>query len=93
MKGILHQATVDKIKIYGCDREEWIKAILEEIDADQLPVYYGGTKMDPDGNPKYLTKVGYCKQNIVDILLNYDFFLLAYFFDKYTLSMGKNISF
>jgi len=55
---LLHQATVDKIKIYGCDKEEWVKALLEEIDADQLPVFYGGTLSDPDGNPKYVTKVG-----------------------------------
>ena len=31
--------------------------LLEAIDADQLPVSYGGTQTDPDGNPKCATKV------------------------------------
>lgn len=32
--------------------EDFPEKLLEVIDADQLPVYYGGTKCDPDGNPK-----------------------------------------
>ena len=45
------------MRIFGCDRSEWQAALLEEIDSDQLPAYYGGSMTDPDGNPMCLTKV------------------------------------
>lgn len=35
------------------------EALLQFIDADQLPVYLGGTMADPDGNPKCITKVSH----------------------------------
>lgn len=35
----------------------WKNALLKEIDANQLPVHYGGTITDHDGNPMCLTKV------------------------------------
>lgn len=57
VKPFLHSATIEKVRIYGSNAEEWRAALLEEIDADQLPEYYGGTQTDPDGNPKCLTKV------------------------------------
>jgi len=57
-KLILNKNTIDKIRIYGHDKEEWTRALLEEIDADQLPVYYGGKLTDPDGDPKCPSKVG-----------------------------------
>lgn len=28
----------------------WKEVLLKQIDPDQLPVYWGGTKTDPDGN-------------------------------------------
>jgi hypothetical protein len=57
MKPFLHQATLDKIRIFGYDKEEWAAALLEEIEADNLPLYYGGTMVDPDGDPKCPSKV------------------------------------
>ena len=54
MKSFLSAATLDKIKIFGCDSNEWKSALLEEIDADQLPVIYGGTMTGPDGDPRCL---------------------------------------
>lgn len=57
MKVFMHQATIDKMKIFGSDKEEWTAALLEEIDADQLPAFYGGTMVDPDGDPKCPSKV------------------------------------
>ena len=57
MKPFLHQATIEKMRIFGSNREEWIAAILEEVDADQVPAFYGGSLTDPDGEPKCLTKV------------------------------------
>ena len=57
IKPFLGQETLDKFAIYGYDKEEWKAALLDEIAADQLPVHYGGTMTDPDGNPLCLTKV------------------------------------
>lgn len=57
MKPFLHQATIDKMRIFGSDKEEWTAALQEEIEADSLPVHYGGTMVDPDGDPKCPSKV------------------------------------
>jgi len=58
IKPFLNEATAQKIKILsGNDASQWKKSILEEVDADQLPVHYGGTLADPDGNPHCITKV------------------------------------
>jgi len=57
VKPLLSQATIDKFHIYGTDEKEWRAALLEYIDADQLPVYYGGTMTDPDGDPKCSSRV------------------------------------
>ena len=35
----------------------WKQELLKFISPDQLPVEFGGTMTDPDGNPKCLTKV------------------------------------
>ena len=32
--------------------ENWKDELLDHIDADQLPVYYGGTATDENGDPK-----------------------------------------
>ena len=48
VKPFLPQATLDKIRVFGCNKDEWSAALLEEIDADQLPVMYGGTAPDPE---------------------------------------------
>lgn len=57
IKSLLHEATVNKFRVFDGNADKWKAALLEEIDADQLPVYYGGTQRDPDGNPMCLTKV------------------------------------
>lgn len=54
---MLSHATPDKMRVFGSDRSEWEAALLEEIHADQIPAYYGGSMTDPDGNPMCLTKV------------------------------------
>lgn len=36
----------------------WKQELPKFISPDQLPVEFGGTMTDPDGNPKCLTKVG-----------------------------------
>ena len=35
----------------------WKEVLLKYISPDQLPVEYGGTMTDPDGNPKCKSKV------------------------------------
>ena len=47
---------MSKIFFYGTNKEEWIQALLEEIDSDQLPAYYGGSLTD-DGDPQCPNKV------------------------------------
>jgi hypothetical protein len=42
-KPIYHESDVPKIKVFGSDKKEWISALLEVIEADQLPAFYGGT--------------------------------------------------
>lgn len=37
--------------------DDWKEKILEHIDADQLPVYWGGTMTGEDGDPKCSSKV------------------------------------
>ncbi|KAI9561272.1 hypothetical protein GHT06_012228 [Daphnia sinensis] len=56
VKPLLPATDFPKIKIFAADKNEWLPAILEEIDADQLPSFYGGTLTDPDGNPKCPSK-------------------------------------
>ncbi|KAI9561273.1 hypothetical protein GHT06_012229 [Daphnia sinensis] len=56
-KSFLRECDVLKIKLFGSNQSEWLPALLEEIDADQLPAHYGGTMTDPDGDPKCPSKV------------------------------------
>lgn len=63
IKPFLNQATLDKIRVFGFDRAEWQAALLEEIDAHQLPAFFGGKMTDPDGNGKCLSKVNFTPSN------------------------------
>ena len=57
VKPFIPQTDIPKIKIFGSDRKQWTSALLEEIDADQLPAFYGGALTDPNGDPKCPSKV------------------------------------
>lgn len=37
--------------------DNWKEGLLKLISPEELPVQFGGTLTDPDGNPKCLTKV------------------------------------
>lgn len=52
MKKFLDEYTISKINIYKSNRNKWLPAIYERIDASNLPAYYGGAMTDSDGNPK-----------------------------------------
>jgi len=43
--------------IFTSDPRKWQPTLLEAIEHDQLPAHFGGTLKDPDGNPRYTTKV------------------------------------
>lgn len=50
VRPFLSEATANKLHLYG--REGWKEDLLAEIPADQLPVFWGGTMTDPDGNTR-----------------------------------------
>ena len=39
MKPFMHQATIDKMKIFGFNKDEWRAAILEEIERINYPPF------------------------------------------------------
>ncbi|XP_045682800.1 SEC14-like protein 4 [Phyllostomus hastatus] len=56
VKPFISEETRKKIVILGGN---WKQELLKFISPDQLPVEFGGTMTDPDGNPKCLTKIKY----------------------------------
>lgn len=56
VKPFLNEVTRNKVKILGVD---WKTELLEYIDEDNLPEYYGGTCKDPDGDPLCRSKICY----------------------------------
>lgn len=57
IKPLLHERTRNKISIFSHDAKQWKAALLEAIDPEELPVCYGGTLTDPDGNTNCVTLV------------------------------------
>ncbi|XP_020035582.1 SEC14-like protein 4 isoform X3 [Castor canadensis] len=56
VKSFMSEETQKKIVILG---DNWKQELQKFISPDQLPVEFGGTMTDPDGNPKCLTKISY----------------------------------
>ncbi|XP_052073547.1 SEC14-like protein 2 isoform X1 [Mytilus californianus] len=54
IRPILSEDTVNKIRIFGTNYKS---ELLKCIDADQLPVYWGGSLIDKDGDPKCPSKI------------------------------------
>ena len=80
LKPILHKVTVDKVMIFGSDpieTEKWKAALLEEIEADNLPAIYGGKMTDPEGDPRCLHLVfdGLLIYNHHHILFSFKIFI------------------
>ena len=42
VQGFLNDSQKSKIRIFGCDAEEWQAVLLETIGEDQIPAAYGG---------------------------------------------------
>uniref|UniRef100_A0A452UNE6 SEC14 like lipid binding 4 n=1 Tax=Ursus maritimus TaxID=29073 RepID=A0A452UNE6_URSMA len=56
VKLFMSEETQRKIVILGGN---WKQELPKFVSPDQLPVEFGGTMTDPDGNPKCLTKIKY----------------------------------
>uniref|UniRef100_A0A672Z301 SEC14-like protein 2 n=1 Tax=Sphaeramia orbicularis TaxID=375764 RepID=A0A672Z301_9TELE len=56
IKHFLCEETRHKIIILGSN---WKEVLCKHIDAEQLPVVYGGTLTDPDGDPRCRTMIKY----------------------------------
>uniref|UniRef100_A0A8C8ZYM7 SEC14 like lipid binding 4 n=2 Tax=Prolemur simus TaxID=1328070 RepID=A0A8C8ZYM7_PROSS len=56
VKSFMSEETRRKIVILG---DNWKQELTKFISPNQLPVEFGGTMTDPDGNPKCLTKINY----------------------------------
>ncbi|XP_029787040.1 SEC14-like protein 4, partial [Suricata suricatta] len=56
VKVFMSEETQRKIVILGGN---WKQELQKFVSPDQLPVEFGGTMTDPDGNPKCLTKINY----------------------------------
>nr|XP_054768173.1 SEC14-like protein 2 [Lytechinus pictus] len=54
VKPFLREDTRTKIQVLGSN---WKDALLKQIESDQLPVHWGGTKTDLDGNTKCETLI------------------------------------
>ncbi|KYM82534.1 SEC14-like protein 2 [Atta colombica] len=57
IKKFMDDYTLSKIQIYKTEPSKWKAALLKFIPKDQLPAHYGGILTDPDGNPKYTSKI------------------------------------
>ncbi|XP_029565833.1 SEC14-like protein 2 isoform X2 [Salmo trutta] len=56
VKHFLSEETRHKIIILGSN---WQEVLLKHVDPEQLPVAYGGTLTDPDGDPRCRTMINY----------------------------------
>ncbi|PIK59000.1 putative SEC14-like protein 2 isoform X2 [Apostichopus japonicus] len=56
VKPFLDEGTKKKVKILKSS-SNWKETLLKYIDADQLPKHWGGTQVDPDGDPKCPSKL------------------------------------
>lgn len=64
VKKFFNEYTLGKIQIYKSDPKKWQAVIARHIDPDNLPKYFGGNLVDPDGNPRYITKVFVCYEQM-----------------------------
>ncbi|XP_058492402.1 SEC14-like lipid binding 8 [Solea solea] len=54
VKHFLSEITRQKIQILG---DNWKEVLLKYIDAEELPMIYGGKLTDPDGDPRCRTRI------------------------------------
>ncbi|XP_049593524.1 SEC14-like protein 2 isoform X3 [Syngnathus scovelli] len=56
IKRFLCEETRRKLTVVGSN---WQEVLRQHVDAEQLPVAYGGTRTDPDGDPRCRTMINY----------------------------------
>ncbi|KFQ34504.1 SEC14-like 2, partial [Merops nubicus] len=56
VKHLLSEDTRKKVEVLGSN---WKEVLQKYIDPDQIPVEYGGTLTDPNGDPKCQSKINY----------------------------------
>ncbi|XP_075289629.1 SEC14-like protein 2 isoform X2 [Opisthocomus hoazin] len=56
VKHFLSEDTRKKVVVLGAN---WKEVLQQHIDPEQIPVEYGGTLTDPDGDPKCSSKINY----------------------------------
>ncbi|CAL1286877.1 unnamed protein product [Larinioides sclopetarius] len=61
VKHVLARVVLSKIQCYSPD-DNWQGALLDKIDAEVLPAFLGGTRTDPDGNPRCTSVVIPCRK-------------------------------
>ncbi|XP_072943763.1 SEC14-like protein 2 [Epargyreus clarus] len=52
IKKFMHEYTISKIRIYGTDPKKWQPHVLAIVDKEQLPLHYGGSMVDENGDPR-----------------------------------------
>lgn len=57
LRPFMNEKTFNKFRIFNHDFNKWKSEIVKEVNPEQLPQQYGGTMVDPDGNPNCITKV------------------------------------
>ncbi|XP_050537161.1 SEC14-like protein 2 [Daktulosphaira vitifoliae] len=57
LKTFMTGSTLSKFIIYKSDPNKWKPVLAKVIDPDQYPAHFGGAQFDPDGNPRYTTKI------------------------------------
>lgn len=57
VRPFLTQRTADKVEVFG--KEGWKETLLRIVDADCLPVRYGGNMMGPGNDPRCQHKINY----------------------------------
>uniref|UniRef100_A0A0C9QZQ8 Sec14l2_0 protein n=2 Tax=Fopius arisanus TaxID=64838 RepID=A0A0C9QZQ8_9HYME len=57
VKKFMNEYTISKIQIHKADPDRWRPAVLKIIPKDQIPAHFGGTLTDPDGNPRFRSKI------------------------------------
>ncbi|XP_022705350.1 SEC14-like protein 2 [Varroa jacobsoni] len=73
IKPLLNAPTLEKVKIYGKDRAQWMAALLEIANPEELPVKFGGTRTGPGNDPNCEHEVVYVhklNQEIIHELQN-----------------------
>lgn len=72
VKKFMHEYTLSKIQIYKADPPKWRAAILKIVPKDQLPAHFGGSLYDPDGNPRFASKICQGGKISKDMYINTD---------------------